>query len=322
VPAAADRDTVGLLERAGEGVLFLDDIHLLATNAYKGLLGALKALEDLRKRGITAVQFRARLVTTSVPLDELERQGQMPDEFYSRIAGGTIVIPPLAQRPHDIEPLMNHFLSNQLSSVASGPREFHDSVVRAFQSYTWPGDVSQLENIVGEIATQVSTEMVTLEDLQGLNLKYKSHRIEWEPAAESSKDSDFLLNRVNWEDGWDAITGVNSEEVKAWLCDLFALDSDVIRDLFTSIEGRADPRPVDCFKALLYFGLVDGNRAQQSEVMKVLGLPWDPTYRLLSFLAGADGGTQGLKPVPLIRGWEGSRWVYVLGPGLMSALRN
>ena len=67
--------------------------------------------------------------------------------------------------------------------------------------------------------------------------------------------------------------------------------------------------------ALLFIALVEGNRARHSEVQQILGLGWDFTDRVLSFLSGLEsGGVPGFQPPFLVRSKEGLGWMYRLKP--------
>jgi two-component system response regulator HydG len=310
----AKTDKVGCLESAADGVLFLDDIHLLPKEVLGVFLSALQERMFRRLGASKITQFEARVVsTTNVDLDELEKRGQMPDEFYNRIARDTIVVPSLVQRPRDIEPLMKHFLSKGQQTAASLPHEFHPDVIKAFQAYSWPGDIRQLENVVTTICTHVQDKVVDLDALQGLDLKYKSRSIEWDPTPELQREQDLLLYRVEWRCGWTKLGDSEFSRTKNWLKELLHLNTGLIDDLSNQVQGRANPKAIHFLKALLLLALVEGNRAHHREFQKALDLGWDYTNRVLCFLAGIDcDGLAGFSPPLLTRSWEGGKWVYAL----------
>ena len=315
----AKTDKLGCLESAADGVLFLDDIHLLPKEAFGVFLSALQERMFRRLGASRITQFKARVVsTTNVDLDELEKCGQMPDEFYNRIARDTIVVPSLVQRPHDIEPLMKHFLSKGQQTPASLPHEFHPDVIKAFQAYSWPGDIRQLENVVTAICTHIQEKVVDLDALQGLDLKYKSRSIEWDPTPELQQEQDLLLYRVGWRCGWTKLGDSEFSRTKNWLEELLPLNTGLIDDLSNQVQSRPSPKAIHFLKALLFLALVDGNKAQHGEFQKALDLGWDYTNRVLCFLAGIEcDGLAGFCPPLLMRSWEGGKWAYALSTSLM-----
>jgi len=314
----ARTDEAGYLESAGSGVLFLDDIHLLPREVYGTLLSALQERTFQRVGSTKSIRFEARAIsTTNVDLDELEKRGQMPEEFYNRIAREMIVIPSLCQRPHDIEPLMRHFLARRQPTPTSIPRDFSPGVFRAFKAYTWPGDVRQLENVIGAISTHVFEDVVSLDSLRNLELKHKSQRIEWNAVPEVQQDRDLLLSRVGWREGWSKLTEAEFDRTKGWLKEQWPCHTALLGDLSRQVQSRSSPKAIHFLKALLFITLVDGNRARHGEVQDVLELGWDFTNRVLCFLAGIEcEGLAGFQTPLLVKSREGGRWMYGLKPGL------
>jgi len=309
------RPRIGYLENARDGVLLLDDIHLLPKDVYGVLLGAFQEGIFKRVGSNEEIHFRARVVsTTNVPLVDLERDGLMPDEFYNRIARDTIVIPTLSQRSRDIEPLMRHFLSQHHQTSASMPRDFDDEVVRAFQGYTWPGDVRELENCVQSIYTHVSERVVTIGALRALCLHYKGRKIEWDSAPIFEQELDIFLLRFGWRGGWSKLGGEDFELVRGWLCDLFPTQAEFIISLSQRVESQTNPKPIHYLKALLFLGTTVGGKANHAQLMKILGLQWDYTNRVLCKLAGTEAVQSEFQPAPLVRHLEAGKWVYSLGP--------
>jgi DNA-binding NtrC family response regulator len=317
----AESDKAGCLESAAKGVLLLDDIHLLPKEAYGVLLSALQERTFRRLGSTKATGFDARVIsTTNVDLSELDRHGQMPEEFYNRIARDTIVIPPLVQRPLDIEPLMRHFMTKRRRLDASIPRDFSIDVIRAFQSYSWPGDVRQLDNIIGDICTHSSENVLSLASLLDLDLKHKGQQIKWNAMPEIQQERDLLLFRLGWQTGWRKLTEREFEMVGNWLKDLWPLRRSLLDDLSKQVQSRPSPKAIHFMKAILFLTLVENNRARHAELQAVLELGWDYTNRVLCFLAGIQcDGLAGFDPPLLIRSSDGGKWVYALRESLLGA---
>ena len=104
------RPSAGLLEVAGDGTAYLDEVSSLSPAAQAKFLRVLQEKTFRRLGGVTSHQFRARLVVSSRrDLPRSSRRGVPPRLFY-RIDVVSIRLPPLYERPEDILPLARTFL--------------------------------------------------------------------------------------------------------------------------------------------------------------------------------------------------------------------
>jgi DNA-binding NtrC family response regulator len=135
----------GLLEVAGRGTLFLDEVGELATGVQPKLL---KVLEDrgFRRLGGTAeLRSDARVLTaTNQPLADRVREGTFRADLYYRLQVLTLSLPALRDRPAELATLTTAFLPRgaRLSAAA----------VRAIERYPWPGNVRELKNTLWRAA--------------------------------------------------------------------------------------------------------------------------------------------------------------------------
>ena len=315
---SAVSDQVGHLEKAGDGVLFLDDIHHLSGPAKAALLPAFQERQFRLLGGNKVIEFKARVVSsTNVDLSELHEKGQMPHEFYNRIAGSTIIVPSLAQRPHDVEPLIKHMVG--LGSFLPGgdaPSEFEADLVRAFQSYAWPGNVRQLEGVVQQIRTHLSGRVVTLEGVRSLDIRYMNHPIEWDPTPELDHEQDSLLARFGWRGGWGSLSDTGL--IAGWLKSIL-VDAALVDELSRRVSMRSSPKPIHFLKALLFLAVAESNQASHKELENVLGLGWDFTNRIACYLAGIKHEDEpGFQPAFLERKLSAKRkYVYALRADLL-----
>ncbi len=143
----ADRDKRGLFEAANGGTLFLDEIGE-TTRPFQAKL--LRVLQEREVRPIGSSQTRridVRIIAaTNRNLRREASDAQFRPDLYYRLAVFPIHVPPLRERPLDILPLAEHFLS--LYTTRSGqPRSSLSAESRhLLQSYGWPGNVRELEN--------------------------------------------------------------------------------------------------------------------------------------------------------------------------------
>ncbi len=144
----ADRDRDGLFTQASGGTLFLDEIGDMPLALQSRLL---RVLEERRVRPVGAqhtLPVDVRIVcATNCDLLELVRAGKFRSDLYYRLAGITLRMPALRERPSDITALAQHFLA-QLNDDNRTQRDFSPGVLERMRAHAWPGNVRELRNCV------------------------------------------------------------------------------------------------------------------------------------------------------------------------------
>jgi DNA-binding NtrC family response regulator len=159
----ADRDRTGLFESADGGTLFLDEIGELPIAVQPKLLRALESGEVRRVGEDSARTYDVRvLAATHHDLESEMRDGRFREDLYWRLAVLQVEVPPLRDRPDDVEPLAESLLAE-----ASGGRvrRIEGSARRALLGYGWPGNVRELRNAMQRAATLATTDVITAGDL-------------------------------------------------------------------------------------------------------------------------------------------------------------
>lgn len=138
----AVRSRVGLIEEANHGTLFLDEVAELDPIIQAKLL---RILEDgvVRKVGDRLdARVEVRIVcATNQDLATLVRERRFRDDLYYRLAGVTLLVPPLRERPGDIRPLLDRFV---LEFAGSSGREIPEETLCYVERQPWPGNVREL----------------------------------------------------------------------------------------------------------------------------------------------------------------------------------
>ncbi|NUP11653.1 MAG: sigma 54-dependent Fis family transcriptional regulator [Polyangiaceae bacterium] len=144
--AVADRQ--GAFEAADGGTLFLDEIGELPIDLQPKLLRVLEKLE-LKRVGSNAVRkVDVRVVAaTNRNLAEECQRGRFREDLLYRLAVVRVVLPPLRQRPDDIEMLARHF-ADTMASRAGRPVELSEAALKGLRSRAYPGNVRELRNAV------------------------------------------------------------------------------------------------------------------------------------------------------------------------------
>ncbi len=149
---SADRARKGLFLQADRGTLFLDEMGELPLHMQTKLL---HVIEDKIVRPIGSEQARRVdtriVVATNRDLQEMVAQGKFREDLYFRLSMFHIHVPPLRERSADIRGLIMHLLSRARNAAGdrSGPIGMDPGVEDILLAYPWPGNVRQLENVIG-----------------------------------------------------------------------------------------------------------------------------------------------------------------------------
>lgn len=140
---------LGYAERAGEGVLFLDEISELTPKLQAKLLRVIESRSFHRLGGEQAIPFRARLVcATNADLRQKTREGSFREDLFFRINVIACHVPPLRDRVEDVEWLIDRFFSEFTRTIDSNAVGVSALACEAARQYPWPGNVRELRNRV------------------------------------------------------------------------------------------------------------------------------------------------------------------------------
>ena len=146
----AVKDKIGLIEAANGGSLFLDEIGDVASPIQAKLLRVLEEQELTRVGEVKPRPVDVRFVSaTNRDLERGVREGTFREDLYYRLAGITIVIPPLRERSDEIVPLARAFVQEicERDEILPAPGLAAETVERLL-AYNWPGNIRELRNMV------------------------------------------------------------------------------------------------------------------------------------------------------------------------------
>lgn len=145
----ATESRAGWFEVANGGTLFLDEIGDLAQPLQVKLLRVLQEREVVRVGSRKPIALDVRLVaSTNVDLTEAIAAGRFRLDLFYRLNVITLKLPPLRERPGDVLPLAEHFLGTYSRRLNMQPPRLSPEAARALQSYAWPGNIRELENVM------------------------------------------------------------------------------------------------------------------------------------------------------------------------------
>ena len=158
-------DKKGLFRAADGGTVFLDEIGEMPLPLQVRLLRALQEHEVTPLGSSIPQKFDARIIaaTNRYLVKEVEAGNFREDLFY-RLNVIEISLPPLRDRPDDIPSLIRHFIAKAAASQSSVAKPISDQAMRALRTYTWPGNVREVENSI-ERAFVLSGDEIGLGDL-------------------------------------------------------------------------------------------------------------------------------------------------------------
>ena len=171
----ATQTTMGKLEIADKGTVFLDDIDTLDTNMQAKLLRVIQE-KEFQKLGTTnVIKIDARfLAATNKNLEELISQEKFREDLYYRLNVFPVELPPLRQRRSDIQLLLNYFLDQNAKRTGKPSKRFSKRAVKTLKEYHWPGNVRELQNLVERCFTISKEQIIHLKDVSTFHTDRRS----------------------------------------------------------------------------------------------------------------------------------------------------
>lgn len=190
-------DRKGFFEEANEGTLFLDEVGELPLETQARLLRVLQNGEYIRVGSNEVRKTNVRVVAaTNKNLLKAIEEGKFREDLYYRLATFKISIPPLRQRPEDIELLFRKF-ANDIADLYRMPAiTLDESGRRALLACQWPGNIRQLESLVLQLSV-LREERVMTADILREYLPHTEARMTISSKTESH-DNDFAPGEKNY----------------------------------------------------------------------------------------------------------------------------
>jgi two-component system, NtrC family, response regulator len=141
----ADRAQQGLLTQADKGTLFLDEVGELPLSVQKKFLRVLQegSFRPIGKTSEVESDFRV-ISATNRDLDELVQNKRFRKDLLFRLRSITIDLPPLRERPEDIQELANHYIKRNSRKYGMKPKRISQAFREILMQYSWPGNVREL----------------------------------------------------------------------------------------------------------------------------------------------------------------------------------
>jgi two-component system response regulator PilR (NtrC family) len=157
----------GLFEVANGGTIFLDEIGETSPAMQIKLLRVLQERKIRRVGGTEEIGVDVRVITaTNQELEKMVQEKRFREDLYYRINVIAIRMPALREKPEDIPALAEHFLAKYSEQVGKGiSGGISKAALECLESYEWPGNVRQLENVIERAVALEATEQIQPESL-------------------------------------------------------------------------------------------------------------------------------------------------------------
>lgn len=145
---SASRVRPGLLDAAGSGSLFLDEISALPPGVQANLLRVVEDGEFFRPGVVKPVKVDVRLVSSSVRDIKKMEGSEILEDLFFKLGVMEFFVPPLRERREDIEPLCVFFLQRHCGKTGKEIGGFTEESMDVLLNYAYPGNVRELSNII------------------------------------------------------------------------------------------------------------------------------------------------------------------------------
>lgn len=182
----ADEARPGLLESARGGTVFLDELGEMPLATQAKLLRVLEQRQVIRVGGREPIDVDVRFVAaTNRDLEAEVVRGTFRQDVYFRLNGAVLAIPPLRERPAEIEALAARFAAEAAAELGltSAP-EIDDGAAEALLAYGWPGNIRELKNAIHRAVLLTSSDRIEREHLPLEKLSLPDER----PATAGERD--------------------------------------------------------------------------------------------------------------------------------------
>ena len=157
---------LGRFEMADGGTIFLDEVGELLPDTQAALLRVLQEREFERVGGGQPIQVDVRVIAaTNRDLNAAVANGTFRQDLLYRLNVFPIEMPPLRERKDDILMLVEYFVQRYANRAGKNIRSIDQKTLDLLQSYDWPGNIRELQNVIERSIILSSTDVFSVDEL-------------------------------------------------------------------------------------------------------------------------------------------------------------
>jgi transcriptional regulator with GAF, ATPase, and Fis domain len=156
---------LGRFEMADGGTIFLDEVGELSPDTQVALLRVLQEREFERVGGGQPIRVDVRVIAaTNRDLQAAVANGTFRQDLFYRLNVFPIEVPPLRERREDIPVLVEYFIDRYASKAGKNIRAVNKKSLELLQSYPWPGNIRELQNVIERSVIVCDTENFSVDE--------------------------------------------------------------------------------------------------------------------------------------------------------------
>lgn len=200
----------GKFELAAGGTIFLDEIGDMPLDLQTSLLRVIQSREIIRVGGKQPKKINVRIIAaTNLNLTEAVTNKTFRSDLFYRLNVLSVELPSLRERREDIPVLANYFIGNYNKSMRKSIREISRGALQLMISYSWPGNIRELENVIERSINLAQNDIITESDLPEFMTSPMHSNDKAGPHSASTpteqiakgREYDRILNALRMEDG-------------------------------------------------------------------------------------------------------------------------
>lgn len=197
----AINDKQGHFETADKGTLFLDEVGNLS---YENQIQLLRALQEKRIKPVGSskeIKVDIRILTaTNEDLVQAVKDGRFREDLYHRLNEFSIFIPSLRERKDDFFMFIQYFLDEANQSLNKEVLGLSKEVEQAFKSYSWPGNLRELKNVIKRSVLLTTGTMIPLEAIPREVILEENIKNESVDFSKENNEKQLIINALKQTD--------------------------------------------------------------------------------------------------------------------------
>ncbi|MCG6927816.1 MAG: sigma-54 dependent transcriptional regulator [Acidobacteria bacterium] len=164
----ATEKQIGKFELAHRGTIFLDEVGDMSLRTQAKVLRVLQEGEVERIGSQKTIQVDVRVIAaTNRKLEDEIEAGRFREDLFFRLSVLPIRVPPLRERPEDVDPLIEHFVKEFSAANNFRAKSFAPAAMEALRRHRWRGNVRELKNAVERLLIMAEGDEIRAEDVTG-----------------------------------------------------------------------------------------------------------------------------------------------------------